>query len=115
MELSITIFFFSSRRRHTRSKRDWSSDVCSSDLGRDAGDRFSLLDGQFERFIIDIAGTGGATFLVDRSEERRVGKECRSLGGAGLYKKREEKKCKQQIAMAWCAVDRRCSIDESSM
>src|SRR5699024_7534585 len=28
----ITILFFSSRRRHTRSKRDWSSDVCSSDL-----------------------------------------------------------------------------------
>src|SRR5699024_5674015 len=27
------LFFFSSRRRHTRSKRDWSSDVCSSDLG----------------------------------------------------------------------------------
>src|SRR5699024_6608443 len=26
------IFLFSSRRRHTRSKRDWSSDVCSSDL-----------------------------------------------------------------------------------
>src|SRR5438105_10104951 len=26
-------FFFSSRRRHTRSTRDWSSDVCSSDLG----------------------------------------------------------------------------------
>src|SRR5579885_2857379 len=31
MEL-ICFFFFSSRRRHTRSKRDWSSDVCSSDL-----------------------------------------------------------------------------------
>src|SRR5438067_5044176 len=29
----LFIFFFSSRRRHTRSKRDWSSDVCSSDLG----------------------------------------------------------------------------------
>src|SRR5699024_11835665 len=29
-------FFFSSRRRHTRSKRDWSSDVCSSDLVGDA-------------------------------------------------------------------------------
>src|SRR6266496_4806931 len=29
----IGIFFFSSRRRHTRSLRDWSSDVCSSDLG----------------------------------------------------------------------------------
>src|SRR5699024_7717328 len=28
------LFFFSSRRRHTRSKRDWSSDVCSSDLHR---------------------------------------------------------------------------------
>src|SRR5207249_1178792 len=28
----ICFFFFSSRRRHTRSKRDWSSDVCSSDL-----------------------------------------------------------------------------------
>src|SRR5438874_3716884 len=28
------MFFFSSRRRHTRSLRDWSSDVCSSDLGK---------------------------------------------------------------------------------
>src|SRR5699024_11999106 len=28
----LVLFFFSSRRRHTRSKRDWSSDVCSSDL-----------------------------------------------------------------------------------
>src|SRR5206468_9373089 len=30
----LFIFFFSSRRRHTRSDRDWSSDVCSSDLRR---------------------------------------------------------------------------------
>src|SRR6266704_2196442 len=30
--LYLVFFFFSSRRRHTRSKRDWSSDVCSSDL-----------------------------------------------------------------------------------
>src|SRR5699024_11804364 len=29
---ALSSFFFSSRRRHTRSKRDWSSDVCSSDL-----------------------------------------------------------------------------------
>src|SRR5699024_12047879 len=29
---ALPLFFFSSRRRHTRSKRDWSSDVCSSDL-----------------------------------------------------------------------------------
>src|SRR5699024_11941984 len=28
----LFLLFFSSRRRHTRSKRDWSSDVCSSDL-----------------------------------------------------------------------------------
>src|SRR3989440_3563868 len=32
--LSLFFFFFSSRRRHTRSDRDWSLDVCSSDLGR---------------------------------------------------------------------------------
>src|SRR5438445_11284182 len=30
---SVLCFFFSSRRRHTRYWRDWSSDVCSSDLG----------------------------------------------------------------------------------
>src|SRR5699024_1652340 len=30
--MNAKLFFFSSRRRHTRSKRDWSSDVCSSDL-----------------------------------------------------------------------------------
>src|SRR6266849_10133359 len=32
MDLILLFFFFSSRRRHTRSTRDWSSDVCSSDL-----------------------------------------------------------------------------------
>src|SRR5699024_12060383 len=32
VQLVCDHFFFSSRRRHTRSKRDWSSDVCSSDL-----------------------------------------------------------------------------------
>src|SRR5699024_11316480 len=32
LPLPALLFFFSSRRRHTRSKRDWSSDVCSSDL-----------------------------------------------------------------------------------
>src|SRR5438034_9874360 len=35
----FVFFFFSSRRRHTRSLCDWSSDVCSSDLLRDGGDR----------------------------------------------------------------------------
>src|SRR2546422_1834678 len=33
--LFLFFFFFSSRRRHTRCSRDWSSDVCSSDLNRD--------------------------------------------------------------------------------
>src|SRR5436305_14438333 len=33
--LFVFFFFFSSRRRHTRCGRDWSSDVCSSDLGLD--------------------------------------------------------------------------------
>src|SRR5699024_11344392 len=32
VSMQMEFFFFSSRRRHTRSKRDWSSDVCSSDL-----------------------------------------------------------------------------------
>src|SRR5699024_11749697 len=34
--------FFASRRRHTRSKRDWSSDVCSSDLERDNEEDLTL-------------------------------------------------------------------------
>src|SRR6266536_5305168 len=37
-------FFFSSRRRHTRSTRDWSSDVCSSDLQEDIMRDLSLLE-----------------------------------------------------------------------
>src|SRR5579885_2170184 len=37
VRLLFFLFFFSSRRRHTRSKRDWSSDVCSSDLVHPGG------------------------------------------------------------------------------
>src|SRR5699024_11247208 len=40
-------FFFSSRRRHTRSKRDWSSDVCSSDLQLAVCHFVFRLDGYF--------------------------------------------------------------------
>src|SRR5207253_5855776 len=40
--LSFYIFFFSSRRRHTRWPRDWSSDVCSSDLKGEWPYRFSF-------------------------------------------------------------------------
>src|SRR5690349_24154652 len=76
-------FFYSSRRRHTRSLRDWSSDVCSSDLvGEDEVDvEFDGLVGGgkkvdlfFDRGVAVCDGEGAAE---GRSEERRVGKECR--------------------------------------
>src|SRR5699024_12227298 len=83
-------FFFSSRRRHTRSKRDWSSDVCSSDLVVLAAQRVHA-----DAAAADIAGRhrevgdcdyrGRALAVLgdaQRSEERRVGKEWRSRGGA---------------------------------
>src|SRR5437868_12837990 len=70
----IFFFFFSSRRRHTRSKRDWSSDVCSSDLGYVAA-----LDGSHP-WSDGGEDEGVKRWILDsvRSEERRVGKECRS-------------------------------------
>src|SRR3712207_8835734 len=86
-------FFFSSRRRHTRYWRDWSSDVCSSDLGNDlAVGAVGGVEAEADRVVLgdllavtldDRPGLGLAdveTVDVDlrRSEERRVGKECRS-------------------------------------
>src|SRR2546428_6813848 len=96
-------FFFSSRRRNTRSDRDWSSDVCSSDLGPRtaptsrnlpifytwsalyAGQKGSLL---FWATVLSVFGSLALVLTprrqrellpyVARSEERRVGKECRS-------------------------------------
>src|SRR5699024_12219158 len=95
----------SSRRRHTRSKRDWSSDVCSSDLikSKQASHEFSremkaTTQGQypyasilscidsrvpaeivFDQGIGDLFSTriAGNVISNDRSEERRVGKEGR--------------------------------------
>src|SRR2546422_6908073 len=70
-------FFFSSRRRHTRCSRDWSSDVCSSDLIKrgDMRSAVQVTEGVF-------AAVDGTHFkfkrALVRSEERRVGKECRS-------------------------------------
>src|SRR5207245_4796706 len=96
--------FFSSRRRHTRCYRDWSSDVCSSDLDAMNLDIFrqnilelirrtsAFLPPDVENVInlqrkLEAAGSK-ADFalklvaqnigLAKRSEERRVGKECRS-------------------------------------
>src|SRR3989337_3473466 len=40
--MTTLVFFFSSRRRHTRCYRDWSSDVCSSDLAQLRLERFNL-------------------------------------------------------------------------
>src|SRR5689334_23483516 len=40
--LSVCFFFFSSRRRHTRWNCDWSSDVCSSDLAQERGERVGV-------------------------------------------------------------------------
>src|SRR5699024_11717981 len=55
------IFFFSSRRRHTRSKRDWSSDVCSSDLEG----LTNWLEGMQGTSSILLALILGAMFAVD--------------------------------------------------
>src|SRR5207253_3876680 len=76
--LFFFFFFFSSRRRHTRWPRDWSSDVCSSDLVSNSA-----------TWAVPSGRGGAATQWLRRprstppawrwrSEERRVGKECRS-------------------------------------
>src|SRR5437899_4303864 len=79
-------FFFSSRRRHTRCLSDWSSDVCSSDLS--AGSygfmEASRLAAGMEATAKDWVAWPGDPEVERgpitrwRSEERRVGKECRS-------------------------------------
>src|SRR5207245_4107127 len=97
------VFFFSSRRRHTRCYRDWSSDVCSSDLvlavsSDDAIESLAAVQAAQEndleprhihRLALDVLAhqvvgsaldQGGTAPWSDRSEERRVGKECRPMG-----------------------------------
>src|SRR2546421_9518115 len=88
--LFFFFFFFSSRRRHTRSDRDWSSDVCSSDLLAalvgDVMDTSRIVAGTFTYRFGDVdlgalVRDSVATVALaqdERSEERRVGKECRS-------------------------------------
>src|SRR5689334_24342239 len=84
-------FFFSSRRRHTRWNCDWSSDVCSSDLGApELVTPYPALRLVLLRTIavlalalpavllFGLAVPGETGFAWLRSEERRVGKECRS-------------------------------------
>src|SRR3989440_9685707 len=79
-----SVFFFSSRRRHTRSDRDWSSDVCSSDLSlrsESASMKIGRAPRTFQELIFTLQrywSEAGCVILQPRSEERRVGKECRS-------------------------------------
>src|SRR2546430_12408501 len=93
--------FFSSRRRHTRFDCDWSSDVCSSDLGSlmstpaphvvpifatpfgvvgvpEAEALNPALAALFAKRATPERRAAGALPGPLRSEERRVGKECRS-------------------------------------
>src|SRR3712207_7854033 len=86
------VFFFSSRRRHTRYWRDWSSDVCSSDLlglaaacSLGKGCLGGLIKPGFWVVVLTIAFVNWTYIgriirgqVLSRSEERRVGKECRS-------------------------------------
>src|SRR5690348_17574732 len=65
-------FFFSSRRRHTRWTGDWSSDVCSSDLYNSVMSLRQRIDKAWANIDVVLKQRH------DRSEERRVGKECRS-------------------------------------
>src|SRR2546427_6838030 len=63
----MVFFFFSSRRRHTRFDCDWSSDVCSSDLGGGALHRgVSEQGGQGGRQgVVGPGGAGGAGAVVE--------------------------------------------------
>src|SRR5207237_6263301 len=70
-------FFFSSRRRHTRFKCDWSSDVCSSDLSPYPA-ASAIIAALLTNEAPIIVETIEAFLRIEyRSEERRVGKECR--------------------------------------
>src|SRR5690242_5489528 len=84
LDFIFFFFFFSSRRRHTRLTCDWSSDVCSSDLcGSAVSYRFFRI-GRFLQPPVNLVGCSLRSccvlhcFFRGRSEERRVGKECRS-------------------------------------
>src|SRR2546430_13569359 len=90
----VGFFFFSSRRRHTRFDCDWSSDVCSSDLAakkvtvvriqwlKSRTTVWSSLpaDNQDLKTYCRLSRTARQQRRSSRprSEERRVGKECRS-------------------------------------
>src|SRR5437899_8166286 len=97
--LFILLFFFSSRRRHTRCLSDWSSDVCSSDLrpfgwpgpsSNARGTNAAIRAGHRRcRFRATAPVRLQLQSFRQRSEERRVGKECRSRWSPCDQKKKE--------------------------
>src|SRR5438105_11052270 len=83
----IYFFFFSSRRRHTRSTRDWSSDVCSSDLTSKPA-RLSAL----QRMLLETQRKGGTSLLlVDEAHllTPELLEEIRLLSNADTYQDRK--------------------------
>src|SRR5699024_11439189 len=62
-----TLFFFSSRRRHTISKRDWSSDVCSSDLFGHQGSNNRIFNPFSFVFLLSISNPYSNLRLVKLS------------------------------------------------
>src|SRR6267143_2846108 len=78
------VFFVSSRSRHTSWNCDWSSDVCSSDLHRPV---LPLCRHSHRR--LRSAESGAAVW---KSEERRVGQECRSRWSPYHSKKKKREK-----------------------
>src|SRR5690606_39889138 len=97
--LRLCYFFFSSRRRHTRFSRDWSSDVCSSDLvrhgfelqRREERTRTARHDEhrREEAYDLRLHRYRPPRRLPGRSEERRVGKEGRTRWPPDMEKKKE--------------------------
>src|SRR5207253_842494 len=81
-------FFFSSRRRHTRWPRDWSSDVCSSDLNFPTMNAFqpSLGGGLLDAFVTMLNPVGSAllysTYLGGSGDEQGTGIAIDSSGNA---------------------------------
>src|SRR6267378_509123 len=93
-------FFFSSRRRHTRSLRDWSSDVCSSDLEPETEDRTDIVhDGQDDtagsQLIPDTRKhSGRAHEMIEHVDERdqvkvRIRERDVLVEFPGVYRRRQ--------------------------
>src|SRR5690625_6287752 len=81
--MSVVGCFFSSRRRHTSWPRDWSSDVCSSDLGVSSSASISTTVSKTAPSSVGKVFQYSTALSQSRSEERRVGKECRATWRPG--------------------------------